>query len=353
MYLAISSLLPLPNVLRRSLRRGLTLLLALAAAASFSMPSLAADLRAWPSQPFCDEAALQQPEPPEAAQKRMAQTQPVAGRRDIAWAWLASPSTEYPHMALGTPVHAGSLQVQAAPSAGGALHDYLLPVGRVFEDRVPRLIDLDGDGRDEIILIESDSKLGSALVVFGLRPQIGGGGPGLRELARSPFTGQPFRWMNPVSAADFDGDGRLEIVSVVTPHLGGLLTMYRFAPPYLVPLGQTGDASNHRMGTAEQQLAAIVKPTTPGIGPAVIIGDSSYRKLKALRWKPNAAATAPAAGAAANAAIPAADGVAEGIWEEAAPKINLRSPLARMTSLPGGACMQLQDASWWRVTFTP
>lgn len=317
------------------------------ASSVFASAGLAADLRAWPSQPLCDERPAEVGEPPAAAQQRLPQSQAAQGRRDIAWAWLASPSNEYAHAALGSTVHAGSLQVQAAPSAGGTLHDYLLPTGRVFEDRVPRLVDLDGDGRDEIILVESDQKLGSAVVVLGLKQQIGGSGLVLSEIARSPFVGQPFRWMNPVGTADFDGDGRLEIVSVVTPHVGGLLTLYRYAPPLLVPLAQTADVSNHRIGTVEQQMAAIVKPTTPGAGPAVVISDMGFRKLRSLRWK------AGATRAASAGTLPTVDAVMEGSWEDASPKLTLRSPLLRMTPLPGGACMQLQDASWWRVTFTP
>ncbi len=319
----------------------ITLLAGVASSAS------AGDLRTWPSQPFCDERQSAAGDAPAAAEQRIAQSQAVPGRRDIGWVWLGSPSSEYPHMAFGSPVHAGTLHVQAAPAAGGGMHDYLLPKGRVYEDRVPRLIDLDGDGRDEIVVVESDEKLGSAVVVLGLRPQIGSNLPALREVARGPFVGQSFRWMNPVGAADFDGDGRLEIASVTTPHIGGLLTLYRFQPPRLIPLGETSDVSNHRNGTIEQQLATIVKPTTPGIGPAVLITDMSYRKVRSLRWKPNAATPG-------SADAPAASGTtAEGRWEDASVPVTLRSPLQRMLPLPGGGCAQLQDSSWWRVTYTP
>ena len=56
--------------------------------------------------------------------------------------------------------------------ADGRLQDvtYQLPLNRVFEDLVPRLVDLDGDGRDEVVLVESDLLRGAALVVLGLRP---------------------------------------------------------------------------------------------------------------------------------------------------------------------------------------
>ena len=153
---------------------------------------------------------------------------------------------------------------------------YPLPLHRVFEDRVPRLADLDGDGRDEIIVVESDAIRGAALVVLGLRAHAPTDAardqpfaPVLLERARSPYTGAPFRWLNPVGVADFDGDGRLDIASVTTPHIGGVLTLHRFRPPVLEPYAKAMDVSNHRMGALEQSLAAIVE--APGHRPTVIV----------------------------------------------------------------------------------
>jgi hypothetical protein len=257
---------------------------------------------------------------PAQADKRLAGSLAVSGSKDIVWAWLGTPTVRYPHAALGGSTHAGSLHVlvQQAGKPLEVVHE--LPVTRVFEDRVPRLVDLDGDGRDEIVLIESDILRGSAMVVYGLQ------GQRLVELARSAATGSTFRWMNPVGAADFDGDGKLDLAGVVTPHIGGILTLYTYAPPKLVPFAQAMDTSNHRMGDSEQQLAVIIQQK--GLRPTIIVPDMQLKALHALRWESN------------------------NTWQELADAKPLSAPVKRITPLPDGGCVLLTDASWWRVWLT-
>jgi hypothetical protein len=267
--------------------------------------------------------------PPAAAALRLTGSQAVAGQRNIAWVWLASPTLRYPHAALGSREHAGSLHVVLAQGAGPQELVYRLPPQRVFEDRIPRLVDLDGDGRDEIVLIESDALRGAALVVFGV-PKTPDGAPPqsaqLVELARSPYAGSTFRWANPVGFADFDGDGRLDVASVITPHVGGVLTLYHYRPPILEAYAQAMDVSNHRMGNLEQGQAAIV--ALPGLRPTVIVPDMTQRSLHALRWE------------------------APGQWKELAEPTPLPARVERITALPGGACALLADGSWWRLTLS-
>ena len=264
---------------------------------------------------------------PAAAAQRIPDSQAVPGTRDVAWAWLASPTRRYPHAALGSGVHAGS--VQAVVRLGqGPWHTvtYTLPLHRVFEDRVPRLHDLDGDGRDELLLIEADALKGAALVVLGVRPSANGT-PELAEVARGPHAGSSFRWLNPVGVADFDGDGRLDVASVTTPHIGGVLTLHHFRPPHLVPYADHMDVSNHRMGALEQRLAVVV--SMPGQRPAIVVPDMTQRALVALRWQ------------------------APGQWQELATPLALPSRIERLAPLPHGACAELADGSHLRVRLGP
>jgi FG-GAP-like repeat len=306
--------------------RLISLLLAFSAHASFAM-----GLRVEASTANCGLSMSNVLQPPSQASKRIPNSQVVRGSKDIAWAWLGTPTMRYPHKALGENTHAGSLHVMITNAAGKLQEiSYELPFNRVFEDRFARLVDLDGDGRDEIILIESDALKGSATVVLALQNSNTAKSlnklPELVERARSPHTGSTFRWLNPVGVADFDSDGKLDIASVITPHIGGLLTLYHYAPPKLEPFAQAMDTSNHRMGDLEQQVAVIVEQK--GMRPIIVVPDMQLKALHALRWD------------------------APGQWKEMADVKLLPATVQRITPMPNGGCVLLTDASWWRVTLS-
>ncbi len=292
------------------------------------------------SQARCGVALPAQITPPAASAKRLEGSQVVRGHKDIVWAWLGSPTSRYPHKALGSVTHAGTLHVLAS-SAQGSLQElvYRLPLNRVFEDLTVRLVDIDADGRDEMIVIESDALRGSSVVVLGLRAQAPDQDTAqakhpqrITELARSGPTGGTFYWLNPVGVADFDGDGRLDIASVTTPHVGGILNLYRYRPPLLESFAKVMDVSNHRMGDPEQDLAVIV--TLPGLRPTVIVPDMSLTALHALRWEASDVKGST------------------GRWKELADVMTLPARVQRMLPYPNGACVLLANNTWLQVTLS-
>ena len=301
----------------------------LIAAPMWSLPARAMGLTVAPGVSCA--ASVPSPPPqtalPAAAEQRIPDSQAVAGRNHIAWTWFASPTLRYPHGALGRKTHAASLHALVQDGQEGWFPVSVeLPLHRVFEDRVPRLVDLDGDGRDEILVIEADALRGAALVVWAVEP---GGQPGtppkLVRRATGPRAGSSFRWLNPVGVADFDGDGQADVASVVTPHIGGTLTLHHYRPPHLVPFAQAMDVSNHRMGALEQELAVIVQ--RPNTRPTIVVPDMSRRALHALRWK------------------------APGRWSELANLAPLAGRVERLDlRADGSACATLSDHSTSRVT---
>lgn len=196
----------------------------------------------------------------------------VPGARDIKAAWLAGPTARYEHGVLGDAIEAAALKVE---TGAGEILSYQLPDDAVFEDLMPRLADLDGDGRDEIVVVRSAAGSGAAVVVFGIRDDV------LALIAESPAIGRSRRWLNPVGAGDFDGDGHKEIAVVQTPHLGGVLILYRVVEPRLVEFAREPGYSTHAIGSTILGMAAVLDLDGDG-ADEILLPDQGRSRLSGV-----------------------------------------------------------------------
>lgn len=200
---------------------------------------------------------------------KLPDTEIATGKNDIAKVWFSGPTTRYGHAVLGDAIEAETLKAELE---GGKVVSYRLAQTAVFEDRIPRLTDINGDGRDEIIAVKSYLDQGAAVILAGLvKGQ-------LQILAEAPSIGQPNRWLNPVGAADFDGDGTREIAVVITPHIGGTLQLYEWHQNKLIPDVSDSGYSNHAMGSRELGLSAILDYNGDQI-PDIVLPDASRQAL--------------------------------------------------------------------------
>lgn len=171
---------------------------------------------------------------------------------------LEVPTRDYPHEALGSAIHARTIAIterraappttEPKPVASDVARIEAGP-GAVFEDREPRLIDLDRDGSPEILAVRSYQGRGSALAVIGRRDNA------WRILAETPPDGEPFRWLNPVGG---DGLGRSrpgEFALVRRPHLDGVLQIWRYGQDALTLVGERAGYANHAYGSPAQELS--------------------------------------------------------------------------------------------------
>jgi hypothetical protein len=201
-------------------------------------------------------------------------SRPGFGRNDVAIAWLAVPTARYAHGVLGDAIEAAALAVRLPD---GAELRFELPADSVFEDLQPRVTDLDADGRDEIMVVRSRRDAGASLLVLGVRRGR------LQALAETPAIGLPNRWLNPLGAADVDGDGRPDVLLVITPHIGGTLVVYHYGERGLAEKWRLAGFSNHVIGSRELTLHAFHDVDGDGTLD-VIVPSANRRELRILSF---------------------------------------------------------------------
>jgi hypothetical protein len=172
----------------------------------------------------------------------------AASGEGIQRAWYVEPTDRYPHGALGDGIEGGALVAED-------LHgrDYLVRLGptEVFEDLTPRVVDIDGDGSNEVVTIRSSVRAGAAVAVYGIS------GSRLIERGATEPIGRPNRWLNIAGIADFTGNGQLDIAIVKTPHTGGRLEILAWSRDELKVVDSAEGFSNHVFGSLDQGLSAV------------------------------------------------------------------------------------------------
>lgn len=206
--------------------------------------------------------------------KRLADGIEARGERNIRAAWFSDPTKRYQLTAFATELHAGSLVVATSDRK---LHRLVLPEDSVFEDRMPRIWDVDGDGLDEVVVVRTSLKDGAALAVVAVQ------GDQIRIALETTPTG-PKGWLNPAGIGDFDGDGRPDIALVRDPNTLGVLEIWTLKGGRLVQMLRTSDASNHVKGGPHLGFAAVADFDGDGIAD-LAVPSFDRRALRILRFR--------------------------------------------------------------------
>lgn len=172
----------------------------------------------------------------------------------------------YAHDVLGDIPAWGALRLTLAD---GTVRRVVLSRMLVFEDIAPRLADLDGDGRPEVVVVETHVDKGAALAVY----DAGG------RVAATPHIGRRHRWLAPVGAADLDGDGNVEIAFVDRPHLARRLDVWRFENGALDRVATFDGVTNHRIG--DETIFGGIRDC--GRGAEMIVASANWKSVVAVR----------------------------------------------------------------------
>lgn len=191
---------------------------------------------------------------------------PVAAASEIVSATYAEPTQRYQHGVFGETEEWGALAFEVSSGEKLILR---LPETRVFEDIAPRLIDVDGDGAPEMVVVETDISLGARLAIYDEAGLV----------AATPYIGQTHRWLAPIGAADLDGDGFIELAYIDRPHLARELRIWRFSEGDLTEIATAGGLTNHRLG--DPGIGGGLRDC--GEGPEMITADAKWARVMASR----------------------------------------------------------------------
>jgi len=193
---------------------------------------------------------------------------------DIVSARFTTETERYDHCVLGDCIEYSALE---ASLDDGRVISYQLDDDSVFEDIKPRLIPMGLNGRKALLVVRTYIDRGAALVVLDQRSGK------LVIVAESPPIGLAHRWQNPIGVADFDHDGKLEIATVITPHIGGTLTLYERQGDKLVKDHELYPFSNHKMGSSQLDLTEIIDWNMDNVAD-IILPDVTHHQLRVVSF---------------------------------------------------------------------
>jgi hypothetical protein len=159
---------------------------------------------------------------------------------------LTDPTTQYQHAVLGDGIEAQSITFVPYPGESTTILTIPVPEGQVIEGIAPIWVDLNSDGEREIVVTLSDSQNGAQLVVFSEVGEI---------IALSSSIGTGYRWRHQIAAAPFGPHGEMEIVDVLTPHLGGVVEFFQIEGNQLITTAQIGGFTSHIIGSRNLDMA--------------------------------------------------------------------------------------------------
>ncbi len=187
--------------------------------------------------------------------------------------FLSTPTSEYPHGVLGDEFEAKTITLVNASDAPHIMRVIQIDPGDVIEGIAPLWVDLDGDGEREIIVTQSNARSGARIVVYREDGSL---------FATGESLGQGFRWRHQLAVGQFIEGGPLEIAVIRTPHIGGVIEIYAVEQDRLVIRAELSGYSSHQIGS--RNLDGALAADFDGDGQIeIVVPDQSQTVLAGIQ----------------------------------------------------------------------
>lgn len=160
---------------------------------------------------------------------------------------LSGATDRYAHGVVGDELEASSVTLLAL-EAETATRIIEVAGDEVIEGVAPIWADLDGDGDREVIVTISTRTEGARIAVFD---ETG------RVVAESDPIGRGGRWRHQIAAAPIGPNAEMEIVDVLTPHIGGVVEFFRRVGTELEIVASLGGFTSHFIGSRNLSIPLV------------------------------------------------------------------------------------------------
>ncbi|NQW18814.1 MAG: hypothetical protein HQ478_15180 [Chloroflexi bacterium] len=192
---------------------------------------------------------------------------------------LTGATERYPHGVIGDSIESSGFALLDSSLDRSSMITASVESESVIEGISPIWADVDGDDGREIIVTVSNDQVGAGLVVYNEPGDV---------IARGPAIGRGGRWRHQIAVAPFGPDGEIEIVDVLTPHIGGIVEFFQIQGDELVQTASVRGYSSHRIGSRNLDMAAAADFDGDG-NVELLVADQHGTRLAAIRHTANGA----------------------------------------------------------------
>jgi hypothetical protein len=187
--------------------------------------------------------------------------------------FLSAPTEGYPHSVLGDMLEATAITLVDTSKDPYVIREIQIGPGDVIEGVAPIWVDLDGDGKREIIVTQSNVDVGSHIVVYREDGSL---------FASGEPIGQGFRWRHQLAVGQFIEGGSQEIAVIRTPHIGGVIELYGLEGERLEIMAVLKGYSSHQIGS--RNLDSSLAGDFNGDGQIeIVVPDQSQTTLAGIQ----------------------------------------------------------------------